>query len=140
MLRDAALISSTSPILNEQVSQMPDIYNPEPTHGWCYYFQKADLARQIGDWTEVTHLGDTAFTLDDYPNDPIERFVFIEGYAHNGDWQKAVEYSIDSYKVSKDYVAPLLCKLWSRIARETDVTPEQESALVEMRTKFNCVK
>ena len=118
---------------------MPDIYGPQPAHGWCYYFQKADLARQIKDWTTVTHLGDDAFALDDYPNDPVERFVFIEGYAHTGDWQKAVEYSNDSYRVSKNYVGPLLCKLWDRIERETTLSPEQKSTLVEVRAKFECM-
>jgi len=138
MLRDAALLSSTSTILIEQVAQMPKIYNPEPAHGWCYYFQKADLARQIKDWETVTRLGDVAFALDDYPNDPVERFVFVEGYAHNGEWEKAVEYSIDSFRVSKNYVGPLLCKLWERIERETESTPEQVSALNELRNKVEC--
>lgn len=48
-LRDAALLSSTAPILGEQISQMPAAYGAEPAHGWCYYFEKADLARQLGD-------------------------------------------------------------------------------------------
>jgi len=94
---------------------MPEIYYPEPVHAWCYYFEKADLARQLKDWNQVVKLGDVAFALDDYPNDPVERFVFIEGYAHDGQWDKAMELSIVSYKVSKDYVGPLLCKLWNRL-------------------------
>ena len=36
------------------------LFGPEPEHGWCYYFQKADLARQTGDWEEITHLYDAA--------------------------------------------------------------------------------
>ncbi len=138
LMRDAALLSSTTPILSEQTSSMPSIYGPEPAHGWCYFFAKAELARQLGDWETVTHLGDDAFGLDDYPNDPVERFVYIEGYAHVGDWQKAVEYSIDSYKVSKKYVGPLLCKLWQRIERETTSSAEQRAALTEAYTVFEC--
>jgi hypothetical protein len=139
LLRDAALLSSTAPILSESVARMPEIYEPEPAHGWCYYFEKADLARQTGDWETVTQLGDAAFALDDYPNDPIERFVFIEGYAHTTDWEKAVELSLASHKVSKNYVAPLQCKLWDRIARETESTPEQKSTLGEVRNRFECL-
>jgi hypothetical protein len=138
LLRDAALLSSTAPILTEQTSRMPGIYGPEPAHNWCYHFEKAELARQMGDWAAVTHLGDDAFALDDYPNDPVERFVYIEGYAHAADWQKAVEYSIDSYLVSKNYVGPLLCKLWERIERETAVSVEQRSALTDVRNEFEC--
>jgi len=128
---------------------MPAIYGPEPEHGWCYYFEKADLARQMGDWDEVAQLGDKAFKLDDYPNSPIERFVFIEGYAHVGDWDKALEYSKVSYKVSKDYVGPLLCQLWERVASETDPSPGSDvrsgeavsmriEALAEVQSKFAC--
>jgi hypothetical protein len=138
LLRDAAPLSSTAPILSKPTARMPEIYEPEPVHGWCYYFEKADLARQLGDWETVTQLGDAAFSLDDYPNDPIERFVFIEGYAHMADWEKAVELSLGSYKVSKNYVAPPLCKLWARIGRETENTPEQKAALEKAQSKFEC--
>jgi len=137
-LRDAALLSSTTPILSEPVARMPAIYNPEPAHGWCYFFQKADLARQMGDWHTVTQLGDVAFALDDYPNDPIERFVFIEGYAHIANWERAVELTMDSYEVSRKFTAPLLCKLWDRIARETEETPERNVTLDVVQSKLEC--
>jgi len=137
-MRDAALLSSTTPILSETNARMPEIYGPEPAHGWCYYFQKADLARQMGDWETVTQLGDAAFAMNDYPNDPIERFVFIEGYAHKADWGKAKELSMDSYAVSKKIVGPLLCKLWDRIDRETESTPEQNVTLDVVQTQLEC--
>ncbi len=138
-LRDAALLSSTAPILSEQTSRMPAAYGTEPAHGWCFYFEKADLARQMGDWETVTQLGDAAFALDDYPNDPIERFVFIEGYAHAGNWDEAVELSQISYKISKNFVGPPLCKLWNRIARETQETPEQKVTMEIVQNKFECL-
>ncbi|HMX72701.1 MAG TPA: hypothetical protein PKE35_00525 [Anaerolineales bacterium] len=137
-LRDAALLSSTSPILSRQTSRMPAAYGNEPVHGWCYYFEKADLARQLGDWETVTQLGDVAFALDDYPNDPVERFVFIEGYAHTGNWERAVELSTASYKVSKAYVGPLLCRLWSRIARETEDTSERKVTFDVVQSELEC--
>ena len=100
-----------------------------PNSGWCYYFQKADLARQFGDWNEVVRLGDTAFKLDDFPNNPVERFVFIEGYAHVGDWKRAVQLSKKSYRVSKEYVGPLLCQLWKRVEAETTTSLERSEAI-----------
>jgi hypothetical protein len=117
---------------------MPKIYGPEPAHGWCYYFQKADLARQLGDWEEVAALGDKAFKLDDFPNNPVERFVFIEGYAHSGDWERALKLSRESYRVSKDYVGPLLCRLWKRIETETTDSPEKSAALRQFRELVEC--
>lgn len=138
LMRDASALSNADRILANQQAVMPAIYGPEPAHGWCYHFQKADLARQMGDWQEVVKLGDAAFKLDDHPNDPIERFVFIEGYAHVGDWKKAIEYSKVSYKVSKDYVGPLLCRLWRRIEAETAQSPERSEALAEVQQTFAC--
>jgi hypothetical protein len=138
MLRDAAALSSSNLILSERTSRMPGIYFPEPAYGWCYYFERADLARQQADWEEVVRLGDIAFDLSDHPNDPVERFVFIEGYAHVGDWARAQELSVESYRVSKEYVAPMLCSLWARIGRTTQSNAEQMLAVNAIREKFAC--
>jgi len=138
LMREASALSNSGRILPAQQAVMPAIYGPEPAHGWCYYFQKADLARQMEDWEEVANLGNKAFKLDDYPNSPIERFVFIEGYAHVGEWDKALEYSKVSYKVSKEYVGPLLCQLWKRIGAETAESPERSEALAEVQSMFAC--
>jgi len=138
LLRDAASLSSTAPVLSQSTAQMPEIYGPEPSRNWCYFFEQADLARQMRDWTKVAELGDKAFKLDDYPNDPLERFVFVEGYSHVGEWDKALEYAQVSYKVSKNYVGPLLCSLWERIDRDVPSSPEKDAALVQAKTLFVC--
>jgi len=138
LMREASALSNTDRIIAKQQAVMPAIYGPEPEHGWCYYFQKADLARQMGDWDEVVKLGDVAFKLDDFPNNPVERFVFIEGYAHVGDWDRAIELSKISYKVSKDYVGPLLCQLWKRIEMETNQDSERSATLVKVQSTFVC--
>ena len=138
LMREASALSNTDRILADQQALMPAVYGPEPEHGWCYYFQKADLARQFDDWDEVAKLGDKAFKLDDHPNNPVERFVFIEGYAHTGDWKRAIQLSKESYRVSKDYVGPLLCQLWSRIEAETGEGQERSEALAEIQGMDVC--
>jgi hypothetical protein len=139
LMRDASTLSNADQILREPSAVMPRIYGPEPTHGWCYYFEKAELARQLDDWEEVVKLGDEAFKLkNDSPNNPVERFVFIEGYAHAGKWDRALELSKTSYKVSKDYVGPLLCQLWKRIGAETDQSPERSAVLDQVQNSFAC--
>jgi len=148
LLRDAAVLSNQSMIRDGEAATLPEsLFAPEPAHGWCYYFEKADLARQFGDWDTVTRLGDEAFALNDYPNNPLERFVFIEGYAHAGDWDRAIKLSRESFRISKDYVGPLLCRLWSRIETETsdgvgrsDTVPDErrQGALSDARDMFAC--
>jgi hypothetical protein len=115
------------------------LFESELSHGWCYYFEKADLARQFGDWKEVVELGDIGFRLEnDAPNDPIERFVFIEGYANMGEWERAIELSRISYRVSRDYVGPLLCRLWERIETETTESMQRGETLSEIKNMFSC--
>ncbi len=138
MMREGAALSSSEWIQPEGTASMPPVYGPEPAHGWCYYFEQADLARQVGDWGKVAQLGDKAFALNDYPNDPSERFVFIEGYAHVDDWQKAVDISMQSHRVSPNYVDPMLCKLWARIESNTPDSSQKAGALAEVKTKFGC--
>ena len=139
-MREASALSNPEQILASASASMPAIYYPEPAQGWCYYFEKADLARQLGHWQEVAKLGNTAFGLDDHPNNPVERFVFIEGYVHVGDWDHALKFSRESYKVSPEYVGPLLCQLWKRIERQTmDGSPEgRAEALSEVKNMLSC--
>jgi hypothetical protein len=141
LLREAADLSNTSLIHREPAVTLPEsLFSPEPSHGWCYYFEKADLARQFGDWQQVAELGDIAFGLEDHPNNPVERFVFIEGYAHTGDWERAVELSQESHRVSRNYVGPQLCWLWQRIEFETtnDLSDERNQALSEIENMLAC--
>jgi len=115
----------------------PPIYGVEPEHGWCYYFQKADLARQLGDWEQVAQLAEIAFQLDDQPNDPAERFPFIEAYAHLGMWEQAFGQSQLSAGVSPA-IHPPLCRLWDRIERETDDSDEKSGTIERALEPLQC--
>ena len=137
LMRFASRLTNYELISPESMSQMPKPYYPEPEHGWCYYFQKADLARQFGEWDEVISLGDAAFDEGLQPADPAERFVFIEGYAHVGEWDRAVELSKQSVNES-ELMSPPLCRLWERVAAETAPTVERSEALSAVRTFIAC--
>ncbi len=139
LMRQAATLSSDAWILPDAAIQMPEVYGPEPAHGWCYYFEQADLARQQEDWQRVAQLGDTAFNLNDHPNDPTERLVFIEGYAHVGNWPRAVELAIAAYKISPNYMGPMLCKLLTRMDSQIPASNVKESSLNDLRTRLSCL-
>ena len=62
--------------------QLP--FGSEPTRGWCYYYEKASYARQVGDWQTVLNLGDQAAKLGLKPQDLIEWMPFLQAYAHFG--------------------------------------------------------
>jgi len=137
-LRATLQLASTAPILPEGAAVPPaGLYGAEPRRNWCYYFEKADLARQQKDWAAAARLGDEAFALGDYPNDPVERFPFIEAYAHTQNWARALELTRDSKEIAPLY-AELGCKLWARIARETQPGAERDAAVEEARAVLEC--
>jgi hypothetical protein len=59
-------------------------FGNEPAHNWCYYYEKASLARQKGDWQEVARLGKEAAALKYQPADLTEWMPFLEAYANTG--------------------------------------------------------
>jgi len=60
------------------------VFGSEPAHGWCYFYQKADLARQQGEWNQVLEIGEQAFGQGFEPEDPIEWMPFLQAYAMTG--------------------------------------------------------
>jgi hypothetical protein len=138
LMRFAANISDPGLIVAEPRAKMPEAYGPEPEHDFCYYFEKADLARQLGDWNTVVKLGGTALSFTDHPYNPAEQFVFIEGYAHAEEWGRALELSQKAYQSSEQVVGPMLCRLWKRIGAETVQSPERSGALDKIRNMLAC--
>ena len=122
LMRDAARLSNPTVILSESSSKLPArtpdsaVFGPEPAHGWCYYFEQASLLAQQGAWQAAADLGDKAFGLGDYPNDPMERFVFIEAYARTGKMDRAKELSEETLRITPLVKAPLN-RLWERIGK-----------------------
>jgi hypothetical protein len=87
-----------SDLSNIQLSGSPPtlpqhIFGAEPAQSWCYYFQKAELARQTGDWQLVAELGDQALQLNQllYPVNAPELVTYFEGCAYTDQWKKAKE-------------------------------------------------
>jgi len=138
LMRFAANISDPGLIVNEPRAKMPAIYGPEPEHDFCYYFEKADLARQFKDWDSVVKYAESALSLNDHPFDPAEQFVFIEGYAHVGKWEQALELSQKSYEYSPEIMKPMLCEMWQRIGVETVESVGRSAALSAVQVRFGC--
>ncbi len=65
------------------------IFGNEPDHDWCYFYQKASLARQTGDWKTILELYDTAQNNGLHPVDRSEYFPFIEAMVNSGNMDKA---------------------------------------------------
>jgi hypothetical protein len=80
-------LSKIDRVLTGAVPPKPaaSIFGPEPAHGWCYYYQKAELALQTDDWQKIIALGDEVWKQDLHPQDAIEWMPFVQAYAVTGD-------------------------------------------------------
>ncbi len=137
-LRQTLQLSTSGPIDPQGQARPPaQLYGGEPERNWCYYFEKADLARQQKDWQAAASLGEQAFASGDYPNDPVERFPFIEAYAHTGRWEQALQLTRDTQQIAPLY-AKLACTLWARIERETPAGAERDRALLQAKEILAC--
>jgi len=75
----------------DPLSPPPEIFGPEPPRDWCYFYEKADLARQRRDWEEVVRLGDMARSAGMRPSDRSEWMPFLMAYIVSGREEAALE-------------------------------------------------
>ncbi|MGQ0811353.1 MAG: hypothetical protein ACT4OO_09035 [Nitrospiraceae bacterium] len=138
------------------------IFGQEPAHSWCYYFQKADLARQMEDWQQVSQVGDEARRLGFAPNDSTEWLPFIEGYLQTGRYDDAkdlaarvvkdipaVQTVLTRYDINRvnkrpalqivPAASPVFCRLLERLENSDAKSPSQRPSLSGMNAQAGCV-
>jgi hypothetical protein len=108
----------------EQAAVPPiNLIGPEPQRTWCYYFEKADLARQAEDWEQVARMGNEAMVQHSlHPLDLSEYLIFIEANLHLGQLSEANNLSLQIADWAPSQ-RPSLCAVWSRAASEE--TPQE---------------
>jgi len=111
-------------VLTEGESPAPPVavFGAEPEHGWCYYYQKADLARQRGDWDKIPGLLDEALAKGYYPNDGLEWMPFLQAYAVQGDLNEMRE--VTKVLVLDKYLRLQVCSNMFHFAENEDLSPE----------------
>ncbi len=125
---------------HDPAAQPPEhILGPEPEHGWCYYYEKADLARQVGDWAEVVRLAGEAWALNThlYEVNAPELVPYIEGFAHQGEWDQALATTREAYELTFR-MKRMLCNSWNRIEQDTERTNAQQTAVIAARQELGC--
>jgi hypothetical protein len=110
-------------------------FSAEPEHGWCYIYEKAELARQMRQWGEVNQLRQLAAEARLEPDDPFEWLPFIEAEAQAGDIKWARGESLD-LAGREPKMQRGLCALWSRV--EQTGSHEVEAASASVRLDLAC--
>ncbi|MHC1783299.1 MAG: hypothetical protein AB9891_11210 [Anaerolineaceae bacterium] len=114
-----------------------DIFGEEPPHTWCYYYQKADLARQTGDWENVVRQWQTASKNGYRPANLVEYIPFVEGLAMTGDWETAYQISKSAGQDSEG-MAATYCKLWRDLGEGTEDSLERNILHEKLQIDLEC--
>jgi hypothetical protein len=115
----------------------PAIFGVEPDHKWCYYFEKADLERQQGNWVGVAEIADEVFAVPYYPDDYAEYLPFVEAYARTGRWEAARDLT-RSVADQMPVLEPALCAIWQRVPVETSAGMTIEKIDKMRQELYNC--
>jgi len=136
-LVEAIPLSDPSTIIVDagQTARLP--FLSEPEHTWCYYFSKAELARQQGDWQQAIVLIDEAGRLGYKPEDPFEWLTYIEAQALTGNIEKAEKISQNAFK-QDDGIRKGLCEVWKRVQAAGTLEGEAETRLGQILSSFQC--
>ena len=120
------------------VTPPADIFGREPSHDWCYYYEKAALASQIQDWNRIAGLAQEAAQAGLGPHNGTELIPFIEGYAHLEQWQPAYQYTRDAMHMDGNRYYPYMCSLWQTLKDETSTSYDKEKALTNLSRSLGC--
>jgi len=112
------------------------IFGEEPEHQWCYYFQKADLARQKKDWNEVTRLMDEARSAGLDARYSTEYLPLLEAQYNLSDWSGYLETSQKMLTRNTGF-ENFVCTQWERIEDAAETIPPAELAS-ELQAVLDC--
>jgi hypothetical protein len=130
---DITLIKQT-----EREPTLPkEIYGETNTQTWCYYFEKADLARQYGQWDEVVRLWNEAQATGERPDNGFEYIPFIEGFGHSGDWERVKEMTKFAKRVTSG-LEPSLCGAMDRLSENAPASTEKDETINGLKADLDC--
>jgi hypothetical protein len=141
-IREATPLSKPGLILphpSSPAAPPEGIFGAEPAHNWCYYFEKAELYGQMGEWQKAAEAADEALKITKHFTDKnvSELLPFVEAYAHNGEWKKAARYTLQAYEIWDKTQYPL-CDVWQRILATTPPNEERQAAVDEVQKSLDC--
>lgn len=94
--------------------------------GWCYYYQKAELAEQYGQSANVIELWKTAQGQELHPSHGMEYLPFIRAYLSTGDYARAQALTESANRLtSSQAMRQTLCRPWLGVG-ETGAGPRSE--------------
>jgi hypothetical protein len=113
------------------------IFGKEPQHDWSYYYQRAELKSQEGDWESIALLGDAALHSGYEPVEGTELYPFIEGYALVGRYSDAAKLTENALTLSPELEQPL-STLWnSALSHAPTTRPAPDNIIQALGKKLD---
>jgi hypothetical protein len=137
-MKKAALISNYANIRAEETNH--DLYHQivnENRETWCYFYEKADLARQLEDWKTIVGLWEQAQKAGHRPDNGFEYLPFIEGYARLGNWENAFLLTKNANKITEAMYF-ILCPLWRSLAEDTPASGTKDNSIFKVDELLGC--
>jgi hypothetical protein len=135
VLTSAIPLSNPSRIITNPDTAATPMFFTEPRHEWCYYFTKAELAQQTGDYQKVLSFGREAASLGYKPADQNEWIVFIKANALTGDISTAEK--ISKSAIEEDVrVRRGICSAWRWI--KTQSSSAEQDKILQVLSEFEC--
>lgn len=139
-MQDAVALSNLNLIMqNNSSPNHPPlvVFGEEPAHTWCYYFEKAELARQKEDYELVLSLLKEAQEKGYNPIVPTEWYPFIEAYAELEDWEEAAARSKQIITDSKT-VETGVCNIWTQQEIKNKDDPKTSMFIYDLMAQMSC--
>ncbi len=109
---------------NEPFHSPPEIiFGKEPKHTWCFYYEKASLERQRGNWEEIIAIENEALSSGFSPKDLIEWLPFLQANIIAGNQERVLE--IASILEKDSFAAYQSCQILSAM----EMTPEMQKII-----------
>lgn len=134
---DLIELSDLSRINTEAVSATlpPEFFNEVSTNQWCYFYQKASLAEQQGQWPMVIQQFELAEDSGLLPLNQSEWFPLIRAKIQMGELQEAIGIS-EKVKVYDQFTNQGLCSLWQD--EELSPSPSEFGRIKTLLEKWDC--
>ena len=112
-------------------------FGEENRNQWCYFFEKASLALQIGNLDQVVNFYRKADSAGFKPGSPYEWLPLIEAYIRLGQIDKAVSVTKRIKDLDKSNNAGV-CYLWSRLSKDLNFDSDNRQKTGDLLSWAQC--
>jgi len=142
LVASAASLSNLDQIVvdpQESVQVPRELFGPQPEPDWCYFYEKADLARQKGEWNIVLELGETAAKKGLAPAMSVEYLPFIEANLKTHRMPEAQQMTIKAWR-NEPILQPILCTTWEKNLQMQILSNEEREIADHIVAEVGCSK